>query len=321
MTVYRSLQDLATLRGPVVLAFGMFDGVHRGHQAVIHAANLAAGELHAEAVLFTFDPHPMRVLRPGEAPKLLCGPRHQLVVLKRAGVGSVLMCPFDQTVAGTSAHAFMEQLLQVCPGLRRICVGEGWRFGKGRGGDVAMLAAVGEERGFDVVAVPPVLHGTEVVSSTRIRHAVRAGDLNLAADLLGRFYSVFGTVIQGDQLARKLGFPTANVKVENEQLPPAGVYAVHVLHDGRRYGGVANLGHRPTITPENQELSLEAHLFDFDGDLYGRDLEVEFRRLLRAEQRFAGIEELRMQIAADCAAARAFLSSAEAGDASEPVQP
>lgn len=320
MTVYRRLHDLAELRGPVVLAFGMFDGVHRGHQAVIRAAVDGARVLEAEAVIFTFDPHPMRLLRPGEAPKLLCGPRHQLQVLRRSGVRKVLMCPFDEAMAATPAEVFLDRLLQVCPGLKRICVGEGWRFGKGRGGDVPMLISLGAEKGFDVVAVKPVMLDGEVVSSTRIRQAVSRGDLADAADLLGRPYSVFGVVIQGDQLARKLGFPTANVKVENEQLPPAGVYAVHVLHQDRRWKGVANLGHRPTITPENQELSLEVHLFDYDGDLYGEDLEVEFLHFLRQEKRFSGLEELKRQIAADAEAALAVLSTVHSGNPAESVE-
>lgn len=310
MILLRSLQELAAVQGPVVLAFGMFDGVHLGHEAVLKAATDEATTAGGSMVVFTFDPHPARVLRPELAPKLLAGPRHQQRLLERAGVQRVLLFPFDAAVAATEAAAFVRQLAESCPALRGICVGGNWRFGKGRSGDVALLSSMGAERGFNVVAVTPVMVRGEPVSSTRVRHAVKEGALELAAELLGRRYSVYGEVIHGDQLARKLGFPTANVRVENEQLPPAGVYAVRVRRaDGALCNGVANLGHRPTVTPENQELSLEVHLFDFDGDLYGQELEVEFVHFLRSERRFSGMDALQKQIAADAAAARLQLSA------------
>ncbi len=310
MILLHSLRELAAVPGPLVLAFGMFDGVHLGHQAVLSAASEKAAAAGGSMVVFTFDPHPARVLRPELAPRRLAGPRHQLRLLRRAGVERVLLFPFDVEVAATEAEDFVRLLAGACPELRAICVGRNWRFGRERAGDVELLERVGAELGFEVVAVSPVLVRTEPVSSTRIRHAVRAGDHALARELLGRAYSVYGDVEHGARLARTLGFPTANVRVENEQLPPAGVYAVRVLlADGAVHHGVANLGHRPTVTPSNQELSLEVHLFDFESDLYGQELEVEFLHFLRSERRFSDVEALKRQIAADASAARLQLSA------------
>jgi riboflavin kinase/FMN adenylyltransferase len=298
MTVLHRLQDLAQFTEPVVLAFGVFDGVHLGHQAVLKsAATLADGAL---VVVFTFHPHPARLLRPESAPKLLCSPPHELELLRRTGVNAVLRCPFDLALAQLEAEVFLEQIRQHCPTLKGMCVGEDWRFGKGRTGDVALLKDWGQRYGIVIHGVAQFAVGGEAVSSTRIRQAVSGGDLAEAARLLGRPYGVFGTVVAGRQLARTLGFPTANLAVENEQLPPAGVYVVQVrLADQSLVRGVANLGRRPTVTPDEQELNLEVHLLDFSADLYGHALEVEFLHRLRDEQTFPGLDALKAQIAAD----------------------
>jgi riboflavin kinase / FMN adenylyltransferase len=318
MTILRSLDDLSSVPGPVVLAFGMFDGVHRGHLAVLETATHIAEEAGGSMVVFTFDPHPTRVLRPDLAPKLLAGPRHQMHLLSRAKVQRVLLFPFSASVAAMTAEFFLSSLQAACPSLHAIVVGENWRFGHRRAGDVAMLRSFGAAHDFQVHSVEPVRAGGEIVSSTRIRHAVKAGELNTAAALLGRPYSVFGEVVHGDQLARKLGFPTANIRVENEQLPPAGVYAVRVTTASQshsvRWSGVANLGHRPTVTPAHQDLSLEVHLFGFDGDLYHQELEVEFIHFLRTEKKFPDLAALQSQIAADAAAARLQLADSEPTD-------
>jgi riboflavin kinase/FMN adenylyltransferase len=303
MTVLHRLQDLDQFTEPVVLAFGVFDGVHLGHQAVLQsAAALADGGL---VVVFTFHPHPARLLRPESAPKLLCSPQHELALLQRTGVDAVLRCPFDLALAQLEAEVFLEQIRHSCPLLKGMCVGEDWRFGKGRAGDVALLKSWGERYGITVRGVPQLAEGGEAVSSTRIRQAVSEGGLEAAARLLGRPYGVYGTVVAGRQLARTLGFPTANLAIENEQLPPAGVYVVQVrLPDQSLAPGVANLGRRPTVTPDEQELNLEVHLLDFSGDLYGQALEVEFLHRLRNEQTFPGLDALKAQIAADVEAAR-----------------
>ena len=310
MNLMRSIDDLSRLQQPVVLAFGMFDGVHRGHQAVLQRAQQAAADCGGVPLVFTFDPHPIRVLRPSSAPKLLCSTDHELLLLERAGLDAVLLCPFDAELAALSADDFIRKIHAACANLVAICVGEAWLFGKARSGNVEVLRRLGAEMGFSVHAVPSVTDGENTVSSTLVRQAVEAGDLALAERYLGRCYGVYGKVIHGDQLARTLGFPTANIAVENEQLPPAGVYAVRVRLDGRSLTGVANLGKRPTVTPANQDLSLEVHLFDFSEDLYGKAMEVDFvGPRLREEIPFPGLEALKAQIAKDCATAQAVLGA------------
>ncbi len=308
MTLLRSIPELTAISEPIVLAFGMFDGVHSGHQAVLDAAKTAA-QMHAGVpVIFTFDPHPARVLRPEAAPKLLCSAPHELLILQRFGIETVLICPFTPTVAAIPAEEFMRQIHAACGKLAAICVGESWRFGQGRSGDLALLRALPELAGVEIIGVPEHQVDGETVSSTRIRRAVEGGDLVQAGRLLGREYSVYGEVIHGNGLARGMGFPTANLRVDNEQLPPSGVYAVRVRLPKQHAKGVANLGRRPTLELEIQSLNLEVHIFEYSEDLYGQFLEVEFIQKLREERKFDGLDALKAQIALDCEAAKAALA-------------
>ena len=221
-------------------------------------------------------------------------------VLTSYGVTHVLLCKFDREFAEIAAETFVERLKLACS-LDSIFVGESWKFGKGRRGDVAMIRSVG----VDAFGVPSVMHEDKVVSSTLVRQAVERGDLPGAKALLGRDYTVLGRVIQDRQLARQLGFPTANLDVQNEQLPPVGVYAVDALLDDVWLPGVANLGRRPTVVDEGA-LSLEVHLLDFARDIYGHLLEVRFLQHLRDEKKFNGLDELKAQISIDVAMARAL---------------
>jgi riboflavin kinase / FMN adenylyltransferase len=315
MTSLSSIPQLSSLPGPVALAIGVFDGVHLGHQEVIRDA-LDFSEKHGgSAVVMTFDPHPMKVLRPEAAPRLLCSTRHKLRILEQLGVPHTLVVPFDEEMAKTSAAKFVDSLVSACRPLGYISVGYTWAFGKGREGNIHQLMELGEANGFGVYGVPAVQVDGQVVSSTLIREAVRTGDFAQARKLLGRDYTVLGKVVKGKQLGRQLGFPTANVAVENEELPPSGVYAVKVQSSGfrvqgsapslsRGWEGVANLGLRPTVDANAGERSLEVHLLDFEGDLYGSEMEVAFVKLLRDEKKFAGLEELKAQIARDVEAAR-----------------
>ncbi|MFO1482589.1 MAG: bifunctional riboflavin kinase/FAD synthetase [Verrucomicrobiaceae bacterium] len=304
MQVLRSIDSLAQLPGPLALAVGVFDGLHLGHQEVIRAAQEHATQHHGTAVVVTFDPHPVQILRPGSAPKLLCGPRHQQSVLKQIGIRCLLACPFTPETARTPARAFIQQLVHAAKPLGCISVGYTWSFGHQREGDIHLLMELGQQHDFAVYGVPPLrIHG-EIASSTLIREAVSKGDLARAALFLGREYSVFGPVVEGQHLGRQLGFPTANVAVENEQLPPLGVYAVQARVQDDWLPAVANLGRRPTIAPD-ADPSLEVHLLDWNGDLYGKDLEVRFTCFLRSEMKFNGLDELKAQIARDIEAARA----------------
>lgn len=304
MQVLRSIDALSSIPGPLALAVGVFDGIHLGHQEVIKAAQEHATQHHGTAVVVTFDPHPAQVLRPGLAPKLLCGPRHQQFVLAQIGIPCLLACPFTAETAKTPARDFIQQLVQAARPLGCISVGYTWSFGHKREGDIHLLMAMGQQHDFAVYGVPPLKIDAEVVSSTLIREAITCGNFIKATRLLGRDYSVFGTVVEGRKLGRQLGFPTANVDVENEQLPPLGVYAVAARIDNTWLPAVANLGRRPTVA-DHSEPSLEVHLLDWSGDLYGKDLEVRFTKFLRSEMKFSGLDELKAQIQRDIAAAAA----------------
>ncbi len=290
----------------MVLAIGVFDGVHLGHRAVIARALEDARAAGGTPVVVTFDPHPVRVLRPERAPRLLTSTPHKLRLIRALGVEHILVIPFDAAFAATPPDVFIRQLATAAQPLREICVGYEWSFGKGRAGNLELLAQLGGVLGFEEVGVPAVEVGGRIVSSSLIRQAVEAGELADAARLLGRDYTILGTVVEGRKLGRTLGFPTANLSAHNEQFPPNGVYAVEVLRNGdspRR--GVANIGVRPTVAEAGGERVLEVHIFDFDAPLYGTDLEVVFRRFLRPEMKFPSIDALRAQIAHDAEDARA----------------
>lgn len=303
MLCFERLEQLSQLEGPVALAIGVFDGLHLGHQEVIAAAAEHAHQHRGQAVVMTFEPHPLAVLRPELAPRRLCGPGHRLRLLRGLSVAGVLACPFTPELAATPAEDFVARLVGACQ-LGCISVGYTWTFGRGRGGNIHALMDLGQKHGFAVYGVPPVRVDGEVVSSTSIREAVGGGDLERAAHLLGRPYSLFGRVGEGRRLARELGFATANVMPEADQLPPFGVYAVRAEVGGVWRPGVANLGLRPTVETAAAAPLLETHLFDWSGDLYGGGLEVRLEAFLRSEQRFASVAELRQQIERDAEAAR-----------------
>ena len=310
MQILRSIAELASVPGPIFLAIGVFDGVHLGHQAVIRRAVADAARAQGTAVVVTFDPHPMRVLRPESAPRLLTSTPHKIALLKELGATHLLVIPFDQAFAATPPEAFVKALAEACRPLREICVGHSWSFGKGRAGNLQLLDRIGNELGFEEVGIPAVTVDGEIVSSTLIRAAVERGDLEKAERLLGRRFSILGTVKHGQHLGHQLGFPTANLSAHKEQYPPNGVYAVKARLAGETEfrDGVVNIGVRPTVENEGTRL-LELHLFDFEGDLYGRDIEVIFHRFLREEKRFPNLEALKAQIACDVSQARAFLSA------------
>lgn len=310
MEVLFRIDDLRRLSGPLHLAIGVFDGVHLGHQAVIEAAKESAQAAGGTVVVVTFDPHPVEVLAPQSAPRLLTAPQHKLFLLKRVlGIRQVLVVPFDSEFAEQSGEQFIEALIKAAPGggIRRICVGQDWKFGKKRSGDVGLLHRLGERYGFSVTGVGTVKANSMRVSSTRIREAVGAGDFEIAKSLLGRDYTVFGTVIEGQKLGRTLGFPTANFTVHREQLPPTGVYAVRATGAGDSWNGVGNLGYRPTVAGGEVKRLLEVHLFGLNHEIYGEDLEIEFVECIRPEKKFDGLDALRAQIERDIVAAQAVL--------------
>ena len=304
MEILRSIAELESLRGPLFLAIGVFDGVHLGHQAVISAATSHARAADGTPVVMTFDPHPLKVLRPQHAPHLLTATQHKIALIRDLGVEHLLVINFDRKFAATSPEEFVEELVMHSRPLREICVGHEWSFGKDRRGNLDLLKRLGVQFDFSVVGVPPVLANGEVVSSTAIRQAVEKGDLAKAAEMLGREYTILGTVTHGDNLGKKIGFPTANLSAHSEQFPPNGVYFADARVNGVLYYGVINLGYRPTVSSGKSERVLEIHMLDFDRDIYGEDVEVRFMRHLRPERKFESLESLAQQIELDVRRAR-----------------
>lgn len=290
-------------RGAVV-AIGNFDGLHRGHQALFARAKAEAATTKARAGVVTFEPHPVRVLAPNLAPPLILRTDEKRAGLEAAGLDVCFVVAFDNDIANLSPAAFIKTLLQDRFGVSGVVVGEGFRFGHRATGTIADLRAVFGDRAVEVAAVK---EGSLVCSSSKVRELVMLGQVDTAALLLGSPYFVEGEVVRGDQRGRTIGIPTANVESQRELLPKVGVYATRVVTDDKRVvDSVTNVGLRPTF--DGQGVRIEAHLFDFDGDLYGRRLRVEFVKRLRDEQRFNGIEALKAQIHADIAAAKAALA-------------
>ncbi len=264
MKFLRAIDELKSLPGSTHLAIGVFDGLHIGHQAVIGRALESSRQNGGNAVVVTFDPHPVRVLRPEKAPRLLTSTRHKVKLIEKLGVDAVLLLEFTLEFSKTPPEIFIENLVRSANHLRQICVGQEWTFGANRSGSIRLLEELAAKMGFQVASVPPVSIDMRVVSSTLIRSAVECGDLASAAKYLGREFTVLGTVTEGRQLGRRLGFPTANLRAHNELFPPNGVYAAKAWFRENEYGGVVNIGVRPTIENESGERTLELHLFDFN---------------------------------------------------------
>lgn len=294
------------------LAVGNFDGVHIGHQRLIDEAVRAAGELGGDAAVFTFDPHPARVLAPDRAPPLICSPARKLELLAARGVDVAILEPFTRELAAMEPDAFLEQVFCDVLGARCIVVGYDFTYGKARAGTTESLRAFGRARGIDVRVIDAVSGAAEVASSSAVRARVGAGELPAARALLGRDFDIDGTVVEGARRGRELGFPTANLAHQAELMPPVGIYAtwVEILDGGApgtRYAAATSLGTNPTFG-DDQPVTLEAHLLDFDGDLYGRRLRVGFIEHLRGEARFDGVDALIAQIDGDVAATRAIFA-------------
>ena len=321
MKIFHDLADLAKMRQRVYLAIGVFDGVHLGHQAVMRAAREDAAGAKTEtvsseppsiAVAMTFDPLPAKVLRPDTAPLLLTSTPHKLALIATQGMEATLVQRFDSKFAVIPPSAFLTQLFSAMNErgeLREICVGHNFRFGHNRAGDAEFIVKMGGELGFAVKVIEPVKVAEEIISSTVVRRAIAAGDLQKAAEMLGRAYSVWGTVMRGFGRGKKIGFPTANVDVGEEMLPPHGVYAVRarLRGDDAILPGVANIGIRPTFEKETAARVLEIYLFGFAKKIYGEPIEVEFLQKLREEKKFESAEALREQIKRDVVAARELL--------------
>jgi riboflavin kinase/FMN adenylyltransferase len=295
-------------RGGAVVTVGTFDGVHLGHQALLGRAVARARGLGVPAVVYTFDPHPARVLVPAKAPPVLLSIEERARVLLEGGADLVVVEPFDRTFSEVSADDWVERWLVAHLAPRAVVIGFNFTYGRARGGDPAHMERMGQRFGFEVEVVGAVAAEGDVVSSTRVRALVSAGEVEHVARLLGRPFALTGVIEHGDQRGRTLGFPTANLAPEGEILPKHGVYAaMAVLPDGRRVPAVCNIGQRPTFA--GRDVRVEAHLLDFEGDLYGQRLRLDVVARLRDEQRFAGLPALIAQIRADAEQARVVLGA------------
>lgn len=310
--VFDHWQDVpASWKGGVV-ALGNFDGVHRGHQALLARAAEQAKALNAPLVALTFEPHPRRFFVTDTGPFRLTLPPAKLRLLSQNDVQAALAQRFDEKFAALSADAFVDEVLLNGLGARHVVCGYDFTFGARRGGNVEKLRKMGEKRGLGATILDPVMREGEIYSSTRIREALRAGMVVEAAELLGHAWEIEGIVEQGDQRGRTIGFPTANVALGEHLRPRFGVYAVRALIDGDDASGwrngVANLGKRPTVGKLQE--NFEVHLFDFAADIYGRVLRVALVEFIRPEMKFTGLDALKAQIAADGQSARQILASA-----------
>lgn len=290
-----------------VLTLGNFDGVHCGHQAIFECVVAEARRLGGEAVAMTFEPHPLAILHPERAPAVLTALRDKLALIAATGIDVLVLQHFTRVFARIEAEAFVERFVVGRLHAAKLVVGHRVSFGHGRRGNAAMLGELGARLGFAVEVVGPVRVDAHEVSSSRIRRAVAAGDMRLAATLLGRPHRVGGRVVPGKQRGAALGFPTANIDVAGSMVPPDGVYAVVAETPGGAYPGIANIGRNPTFG-ENAR-TLEVHLFDFQGDLYGQRCDVAFIERLRGEIAFPSAEALAAQIRRDAEHVRSVLTA------------
>lgn len=299
---------------PNAVTIGNFDGIHLGHQAMLARLTARAASVAAAPTVLTFEPHPREIFTPRDAPTRLTSLREKLEILRGLGVAHVHVCKFTRTFAALSAEDFVRRILVEGLKARYVLVGDDFRFGARRAGDFALLQALGKEYGFEAEALHTVEAAGQRASSTAVREALAAGDMATAAQLLGRPYSISGRVVGGDQLGRKIGYPTANIQLKHNKPPVKGIFAVHV--QGLRvngeiqpdWPGVASLGTRPTVHA-NGRPTLEVHLFNFDGSIYREHLRVEFLHKLRDEAKFPNLEALIAQIDLDARQARELLNA------------
>ena len=314
MEILHDRQDRLPDTVSVASTIGVFDGVHIGHQAVFRQVCEVADRLGVESAVVTFDTHPAYIVRPESAPRLLTSLERKLELIEAEGIDFAYIIHFDEERAATHPEVFVEQVFIDALHARAIVVGEDFHFGKGRSGNVEGLREIGEEWDFEVVALELIRHSEdarEPVSSTKIRRALAGGDVDRAALMLGRPYTVRGVVERGDRRGSGIGFPTANLPVPNVMAWPAdAVYAGWCTRaNGDRHPCAINIGRRPTFYERTEQSLLEAHLIDFEGDLYGEQIDVSFAQFLRSERKFDGIDQLRAQLTDDIDESQSLLGS------------
>lgn len=289
---------------PICAAIGVFDGVHLGHREIIRRIREKAASVGGTSLVITFDKHPNAVVAPDRVPAIVSPLRQRLAILETLGVDAALVLPFDAALSRITGEDFIRHIASDLGSLRSLTVGEEFTFGHKRSGNVELLRRLGTELNFAVDPVDGIEFDGQRVSSTRIRELLQAADFDAAARLLGRRWTLVGDVVTGDQLGRKIGFPTANLETHGLVLPPFGVYAGRVSINGAVWKVALNIGVRPTVSQPVPQLRVEAHLIDFSGELVGEELEIEILARLRAEMKFPSFDALRAQIAADVEAVR-----------------
>lgn len=306
MQVFRTIPERATT--PTVLAIGNFDGLHLGHRALLERLTTKAGELSLPASVMTFEPHPRELFSPDQAPARLTSLREKLGLLESCGIDRAYVCHFSRKLAALTADEFIEKLLVRGLAVRHLIIGDDFRFGRGRGGDFSTLQQAGVEHNFGVEAMHTIDLDGERVSSSAVREALGAGDLEHAARLLGRPYNISGRVVHGNKIGGRIGYPTANIQLKRKRVALKGVFAVTVSGlDKRHLPGAASLGVRPTLG-DGLKPVLEVHLLDFDRQIYGQHVTVHFLHKLRDETKFASLESLSAQIERDVAATRNYFA-------------
>jgi len=310
MKLYTNLADIRAPFSDACVTIGNFDGVHLGHQMLFSEVVSKAHKIGGTSVVVTFDPHPLKVLRP-DSIRLISTTEQKIESIERAGIDVLIVIPFDLEFAGITAESFVDEILIGKIGVRELVVGYDYAFGRGRQGNIEFLKAKGREKGFPVTVVEAYYERGMLVSSTKIRELVAKGRMRDVRTLLGRYYQIRGEVQRGRQRGgRVVGFPTANLQISEEDLcPKPGVYVTQVIYNGKCYGGVSNIGYNPTFG-ENK-LVAETHIFDFADDIYGRPIKINLLRHLRGEKKFSGPEALAAQIRQDIKVARKVLAAAQ----------
>ncbi len=304
MEVFRNGKRHAKIKNPV-LTLGNFDGLHLGHQRIIRKVSARARGLGTKSVVYTFDPHPLKVVAPHKSPPLILDSEDKARLIGSFGIDYLIFARFTKGFAATHPREFVEKVLHKALSVKEVWVGHDFSFGKGRAGTVSSLKELGRELGFKVFVIPAYKKGGHIVSSSRIRALIKEGAVKGAAALLGRNYSIKGKVVRGKDIGKEIGFPTANLGVESELVPANGVYAAYAIIEGSKLPAVLNIGVAPTFG--GKERRVEAHILDFEGDIYGKRMEVYFVRRLRDEKAFKSKDALVRQIAKDTERARAIL--------------
>lgn len=306
------VRGMKNLEGPApypVVAIGNFDGVHIGHQIIFRQAARIARENNGTSIVFTFEPHPLKIIAPHRMPPLLTTFRKKMELIEACGIDKVICAEFDRQFADQCPREFAGNILVEKIGVREVVVGFDYAFGRGREGTVPYLRKMGETFGFRVHVVEPIHHEGQLVSSSHVRELIEEGNVSAAARFLGRYHSIEGPVVHGHKTGGAIGFPTANIDTSKMQIPGNGVYAVRIRHRDRRLCGVANIGFNPTFNRDR--LSVEIHIFDFAEKIYGQEIEVEFIDRIRSEMEFASASELVGQIGKDIERARVLLGEAK----------